>query len=61
MGTTVVITATPATGYNFGAWTGACSGQANPCTLTMNSSSKVSATFALAGGLGNPSSCQKTL
>ena len=48
-GSTVVITAVPATGYNFGAWTGACAGQANPCTLTMSSSRTVSATFALSG------------
>jgi uncharacterized repeat protein (TIGR02543 family) len=34
-GTTVTLTATPATGYTFTAWSGACSGTAPTCTLTM--------------------------
>ena len=44
-GTPVTLTATPATGYTFGQWNGDCAGQANPCTLTMDGSKSVSATF----------------
>ena len=49
-GSPVVITAAPASGYTFGAWTGACAGQPNPCTLTMSTSRTVSATFTNNGG-----------
>ena len=44
-GTVVSLTATPATGYTFGQWNGDCAGQANPCSLTMDGSKTVSATF----------------
>src|SRR5512141_2229668 len=40
----VTVTATADPGYSFGAWTGDCSGT-NPCTLTMDGSKSVSATF----------------
>ena len=41
----VTLTATPASGYSFSAWTGDCAGQGNPCTLTMDADKSVSATF----------------
>ena len=44
-GTPVTLTTTPATGYTFGQWNDDCAGQANPCSLIMNSSKRVSATF----------------
>ncbi|MHB8124013.1 MAG: InlB B-repeat-containing protein, partial [Desulfuromonadaceae bacterium] len=45
-GTIVTLTAAPATGYTFGQWNGDCSGEpATTCTLTMNGSKSVSATF----------------
>ena len=44
-GTVVTLTAAPATGYTFSQWNGDCAGQANPCSLTMNGSKTVSATF----------------
>ena len=41
----VNLTATPAAGYSFSAWTGDCAGQGNPCSLTMDAAKNVSATF----------------
>ena len=41
----VTVTATPNAGYSFGAWTGDCLGQSNPCSLTMDGAKSVSATF----------------
>ncbi|WP_169249179.1 InlB B-repeat-containing protein [Candidatus Competibacter phosphatis] len=43
-GTTVALTATPATGYYFSGWSGACTGTAN-CTVTMSAARSVTATF----------------
>ena len=43
-GTPVTLTATPASGWIFNGWGGACSGNAG-CTVTMNSPQSVSATF----------------
>ena len=43
-GTPVTLTATPASGFSFSGWGGACSGSAG-CTVTMNSPQSVSATF----------------
>ncbi len=34
----VTVTADPDDGWSFGAWTGDCAGQGNPCTLTMDCS-----------------------
>jgi hypothetical protein len=44
IGTPVTLTATPATGFSFIGWSGACSGTA--CTVTMNAAQSVSASFA---------------
>jgi uncharacterized protein (TIGR03437 family) len=45
-GTVVTLTATPAAGSTFAGWSGACSGTGG-CTVTMNSSQAVTATFNL--------------
>lgn len=44
-GTAVTLTATPASGSNFGGWSGACSGTSSTCTLTMDAAKNVSAAF----------------
>lgn len=46
-GTSVQLTATPATGYRFVSWGGAASGTTNPTTVTMDAAKTVSATFAV--------------
>jgi hypothetical protein len=43
-GTPVTLTATPAAGWRFASWSGACTG-AGGCIVTMNSAQSVSATF----------------
>jgi len=44
-GTSVSLTATPATGYSFTNWTaGPCGGSTNPCVFTVSSTSRTSAT-----------------
>ena len=45
-GTVVPLTATPATGYDFGGWTGACSGT-GACSVTMTAARTVGATFTI--------------
>ncbi|MGA3287654.1 MAG: InlB B-repeat-containing protein [Bacteroidota bacterium] len=45
-GTTVQLTATPATGYTFTSWSGDASGSANPLTVTMNGNKNIAANFA---------------
>jgi hypothetical protein len=42
---TVTLTATPASGYRFTGWGGACSGTATTCQLTVNADTRVSAEF----------------
>ena len=49
-GTVVTVTATPASGYDFTAWTGALSGTTNPATVTMDADKTVGATFTLQSG-----------
>jgi hypothetical protein len=44
-GTQVTLTATPANGWGFSGWGGACSGVGN-CVVTMNTGQSVTATFA---------------
>jgi hypothetical protein len=44
-GTQVTLTATPANGFGFSGWGGACSGVGN-CVVTMNAAQSVTATFA---------------
>ena len=46
-GTSVELTATPATGYTFTGWSGAASGTTNPVTVTMDAAKTVTATFAI--------------
>jgi len=43
----VTLTAAPATGSTFAGWTGACTGTASTCTVTMDQSQSVSARFTL--------------
>jgi hypothetical protein len=43
-GTQVTLTATPASGWKFSGWSGACSGTGT-CSVTMNSAQSVTATF----------------
>lgn len=42
----VTLTATPAGGWQFSGWGGACAGQGNPCTLTLNGNQDVTAAFS---------------
>ncbi|WP_240676236.1 InlB B-repeat-containing protein [Botryobacter ruber] len=44
-GSTVSLTATPASGYAFTGWSGDASGTANPLLVTMNSNKNITATF----------------
>lgn len=44
-GSYVSLVATPNTGYAFAGWTGACTGYASTCSVLMNSSVNVAATF----------------
>ena len=44
-GTTVTLTATPSSGYQFSSWSGSLTGSTNPATILMNGNKTVSATF----------------
>ncbi|MBX3273381.1 MAG: hypothetical protein KF729_24170 [Sandaracinaceae bacterium] len=46
-GTPVTLTATAATGWAFAGWSGACSGAASTCTVTMSAARAVTATFRI--------------
>ncbi len=48
-GTTVTLTATPATGVRFGGWSGACTGTALTCDVSMDAAKSVTATFIQQG------------
>jgi hypothetical protein len=64
VGKVVTLSATPATGFRFDSWSGACTGAA--CTLTMNAAQNVTVTFiACPGGVcevsaGNPGNVDVT-
>jgi hypothetical protein len=45
VGTVVQLTAVPATGYGFSAWSGDLTGSTNPTNITMNTAKTVTATF----------------
>ena len=45
-GSTVQLTATPATGYSFTGWSGSVSGTTNPDSITVNGNKVITATFA---------------
>ena len=44
-GTTVTLTASPAAGSSFAGWTGACTGSASACVVTMTAARSVTAAF----------------
>jgi len=46
-GTTVILTATPAAGFQFTGWSGDLGDATNPATLTMNADKNVTATFTV--------------
>ena len=66
-GTSVTLTATPATGHTFTGWSGACTGTGT-CQVTMNQARNVTASFAAppftltvaGGGAGNGSVTSQT-
>ena len=47
LGSSVTLTATPATGSRFAGWAGACAGTASTCTVSMTAARSVTATFTL--------------
>jgi glucose/arabinose dehydrogenase len=46
-GSSVVLTATPAAGYRFNAWSGSATGSTNPLTVTMNGNKTITASFVV--------------
>jgi hypothetical protein len=44
-GTSVRLTATPATGSRFSSWSGGCTGTSTTCTTTMTAAKTVTASF----------------
>ena len=51
-GTTVSITAAPASGSAFTGWSGDCTGPTNPCSITMSADRTVTGTFTASSGAG---------
>ena len=49
IGTAVAVTATPAAGYTFSSWSGACTGT-GACSVTMNANKTVTANFTALTG-----------
>ncbi len=56
-GSPISLSATPADGYSFGGWSGACSGNQTTCEITLNNAANVVATFnqVISGGLNSGS------
>ncbi|GAB3844788.1 hypothetical protein GCM10028822_02440 [Hymenobacter terrigena] len=48
-GSSVSLTATPGTGYQFSGWSGDATGTANPLTVTMTANKNITATFTATG------------
>ena len=55
-GTVVTLTATPDAGTSFSGWTGACSGTAPTCTVTINADTTVTANFGAVAAPPAPAS-----
>ncbi len=53
-GTTVILTATPATGYTFTSWNGDATGSVNPLTVNMNANKNITANFTVLIPAGDP-------
>jgi uncharacterized repeat protein (TIGR03803 family) len=51
-GAQVTLTAIPAAAWGFAGWSGACSGIASSCTVTLNANASVAASFATLFGIG---------
>lgn len=49
-GTSITLTATPATGYKFSGWSGAATGTTNPLTVIMTGNKSITANFTLVIG-----------
>jgi uncharacterized repeat protein (TIGR02543 family) len=45
-GTSVTLTASPASGYSFAGWSGGCSGTSTSCTVSMTAARSVTASFS---------------
>lgn len=53
-GTSVTLAASPSSGQKFSGWSDSCTGMGTSCTIVMNTSKKVTATFT---GMDIPASC----
>lgn len=58
VGSSVVLTAVPDTGYELASWSGGCTGTSTTCTVTLTQSSSTTATFRAAGSGSSGSSNQ---
>jgi uncharacterized repeat protein (TIGR02543 family) len=61
VGTTVALTATPASGSGFSNWTGACSGSTDTCSLLLNGNQNVGAYFVQGQVLGESTTTSASL
>ena len=60
-GSTVTLSATPSTGDSFAGWSGSCSGSSATCTLTMNGTMSVAASFHSGGQGGTTGGIQEQI